>query len=63
MLLSDLFSKRKGEFEQLLNKVAEMFPDKASELIEAVFIVRDDVEGRQSTIGKKGMGIGVSDYY
>ncbi len=43
MVMSDLFSKKKGEFEQLLNKVAELFPEKASELIEVVFIVRDDV--------------------
>lgn len=30
VLLSDLFSKKKGEFENLLNKLAELFPEKAS---------------------------------
>jgi hypothetical protein len=62
VVLSDLFSKKKGEFEQLLNKVAELFPDKASELIEVVFIVRDDVESRQAIMPRKGMGIGARDY-
>ncbi len=62
IVLSDLFSKKKGEFQQLLNKVAELFPEKASQIIEVVFIVRDDVESRQTNLPKKGMGIGINDY-
>lgn len=38
--------------------MAELYPEKASELIEVVFIVRDDVESRQVAMPKKGMGVG-----
>ena len=48
--------KKGKEFEVLPTKVAEVFPDKASELLEAVLIVRDDVESRAASIPKRGMG-------
>lgn len=56
VVLVDLFMKKNKEFEALPAKVAEVFPEKASELLEAVLIVRDDVESRASTIPKRGMG-------
>jgi hypothetical protein len=44
----------------LLSKVAELFPELASEIVEVVFIVRDDMETRAATMPRKGMGIGLS---
>jgi hypothetical protein len=55
-ILCDLFMKKNKEFEALPVKVADVFPEKASELLEAVLIVRDDVESRASSIPKRGMG-------
>lgn len=42
-VLTDLFMKKGKDFEALPAKVADIFPEKASELLEAVLIVRDDV--------------------
>lgn len=55
-LLHDLFMKKGKDFDALPAKVAEVFPEKASELLEAVLIIRDDVESRASSIPKRGMG-------
>jgi hypothetical protein len=55
-VLTDLFMKKGKDFEALPAKVADIFPEKASELLEAVLIVRDDVESRASSIPKRGMG-------
>lgn len=56
LILQDLFLKKNKDFEALPTKVAEVFPEKASELLEAILIVRDDVESRASSIPKRGMG-------
>lgn len=48
VILGDLFTKKNKEFEGLPVKVAEIFPEKASEMVEAVLIVRDDIESRAS---------------
>lgn len=42
-ILNDLFMKKGKDFQTLPAKVADIFPEKASELLEAVLIVRDDV--------------------
>lgn len=52
VVLSELFTRKKHEYEALLIKVAEVFPEQASDLVEAVFLVRDDMEN----MPKKGMG-------
>ena len=52
-ILCDLFMKKNKEFESMPTKVAEIFPEKASELLEAVIIVRTDIECRASGLPNK----------
>lgn len=57
VLLGQLFNKKKNDFEQLLVKVAEAFPDQASDLIEVIFVIRDDIESKAALKSKKGIVI------
>lgn len=57
VLLGELFNKKKNDFEQLLVKVAESFPDQASDLIEVIFVIRDDIESKAALKSKKGIVI------
>ena len=49
MLLGELFMKKKADFENLMSKVNELFPDEASDLIEVIFVVRDDIETKAAS--------------
>ena len=55
LLLGELLMKKKGEFELLLNKVAEAFPDSAPDLIEVIFVVRDDIEAQAAQKANTGL--------
>ena len=52
VVLGDLFTKKKSEYESLLTKLAEAFPEQAADLAEVVFLVRDDMDTKPN-ISKK----------
>lgn len=50
VLLGEVLIKKKGEFDNMINKILETFPEKSSELIEAILIIRDDVDSQHTRI-------------
>lgn len=40
-----------------MSKAAEAFPDLAADLIEVIFVVRDDIESKAALKSKKGIVI------
>jgi hypothetical protein len=55
MILGELFTKKGNDFENLLIKVPEVFPEQAADLVEGIFMVRNDIELRDAQKPKKGI--------
>jgi hypothetical protein len=55
VLLGELLSKRKGEFENMPTKVAEVFPEQAADLMDAAMVIRDDTEAKAVPQPKKAI--------
>jgi hypothetical protein len=55
VLLGELLSKKKGEFESMPTKVAEVFPEQAVDLIDVAMVIRDDTETNNIAKPKKAI--------
>ena len=49
--------KKGKDFETLLTKVPEVFVEEAADLVEAIFMVRNDIETKDAQKPKKGIVI------